>query len=175
MSPNITQYTPQHSGQKKSMHTFFKWLNDPLLASFYFWFPWVVFYVRKSQPCKRVCGSPPPNNSRCQLATKRTEHAHHLSTGIRWEVPFLQGLKKCKHVRVKSTCSTSGKQYKILLSQPECICSTSNWAAMVCCHSKSAFNNTNSSTSFCLRSSRCRTDLSIYFQPSRPATIWMFF
>ena len=34
----------------------------------------------------------------------------------------------------------------------------------------------NSSTSFCfLRSSSCRTDLSIHFQPSRPTTIWMFF
>ena len=33
----------------------------------------------------------------------------------------------------------------------------------------------SSSTSFCLRSSSCRTDLSIYFQPSRPTTIWMFF
>ena len=33
----------------------------------------------------------------------------------------------------------------------------------------------NSSTSFCLRSSSCGTDLSIHFQPSRPATIWMFF
>ena len=29
----------------------------------------------------------------------------------------------------------------------------------------------NSSTSFCLRSSSCRTDLSIHFQPSRPTTI----
>ena len=29
-------------------------------------------------------------------------------------------------------------------------------------------NNNNSSTSFCLRNSSCRTDLSIYFQPSRP-------
>ena len=33
----------------------------------------------------------------------------------------------------------------------------------------------NSSTSFCWRSSCCRTDLSIHFQPSRPTTIWMFF
>ena len=33
----------------------------------------------------------------------------------------------------------------------------------------------NSSTSFCLRSSSCRTNLSIYFQPSWPTTIWMFF
>ena len=33
----------------------------------------------------------------------------------------------------------------------------------------------NSSTSFCLRRSSCRTDLSIHFQPSRPTTIWMFF
>ena len=30
-------------------------------------------------------------------------------------------------------------------------------------------------TSFYLRSSSCRTDLSIHFQPSRPTTIWMFF
>ena len=29
----------------------------------------------------------------------------------------------------------------------------------------------NSSTSFCLRSSSCRTDLSAHFQPSRPTTI----
>ena len=35
--------------------------------------------------------------------------------------------------------------------------------------------NNNSSTSFCLGSMRCRTDLSIHFQPSRPTTIWMFF
>ena len=35
--------------------------------------------------------------------------------------------------------------------------------------------NNNSSTSFCLRSRSCRTDLSIHFQPSRPTTIWMFF
>ena len=33
----------------------------------------------------------------------------------------------------------------------------------------------NSPTSFCLRSSSCRTDFSIHFQPSRPTTIWMFF
>ena len=33
----------------------------------------------------------------------------------------------------------------------------------------------NSSTSFCLRCSSCRTDLSIHFQPSWPTTIWMFF
>ena len=35
--------------------------------------------------------------------------------------------------------------------------------------------NNNSSTSSCLRSSSCRTDLSIHFQPSRPTTIWMLF
>ena len=28
---------------------------------------------------------------------------------------------------------------------------------------------------FCVRSSSCRTDLSIHFQPTRPTTIWMFF
>ena len=37
------------------------------------------------------------------------------------------------------------------------------------------WNGNNSSTSFCLRSSNCRTDLSIHFQPSQPTTIWMFF
>ena len=36
-------------------------------------------------------------------------------------------------------------------------------------------SNSNSSTSYCLRSSSCRTDLSIHFQPSWPTTIWMFF
>ena len=33
----------------------------------------------------------------------------------------------------------------------------------------------NSSTSFCLRTSSCRTVLSIHFQQSRPTTIWMVF
>ena len=32
----------------------------------------------------------------------------------------------------------------------------------------------NSSTSFCIRSSSCRTNVSIHFQPSRPTTIRMF-
>ena len=32
----------------------------------------------------------------------------------------------------------------------------------------------NGSTSFCLRSSSCRTDLSIHYQPSQPITIFMF-
>ena len=37
------------------------------------------------------------------------------------------------------------------------------------------FLNNNSVTSFCLRSSISRTDLSIHFKSSRPTTIWMFF
>ena len=37
-----------------------------------------------------------------------------------------------------------------------------------------AITTDDSSTSFGLRSSSCRTDLSILFQPSQPTTMWMF-
>ena len=33
----------------------------------------------------------------------------------------------------------------------------------------------NNSSTFYLRSSSCKTDLSIHFQPSQPTAIWMFF
>ena len=46
--------------------------------------------------------------------------------------------------------------------------------SMNCGSELSSYSN-YSCTSFCLKSSSCRTDLSTHFQPSRPTTIWMFF